>query len=204
MWPGRYRCLFIFRNLTRTIFSLIVTRNKGEHIKLGIWTPWRMKSGSKCVALVRPILPTFRLQAFCSPLLFSPPFPPTSPKWSYLEIKILHTSCHLGVTPESTYIPRMSVPSFELGLPPSHPSDCAPTPNQRWRAHTRLRVRRWGSPNLDDWRKISALCLLKENILQYVVYNEIFPPLKRYLLMNSTSVISPSHSTSPPSPLQCM
>jgi hypothetical protein len=44
------------------------------------------------------------------------------------------------------------VPSSELGLsqPLSHQRVC----------HTRLRVRGWGSPNSDDWRKSLSLCLL--------------------------------------------
>ncbi len=43
---------------------------------------------------------------------------------------------------------------------PSSVSDCAPPPGSKGGGHTRLRVRGWGSPNSDDWRKSSALCLL--------------------------------------------
>ncbi len=55
------------------------------------------------------------------------------------------------------------VPSLELGL--SHPLSCqpvCPSPRNKGRGaqHTRLRVRGWGSPNSDDWRKSLALCLL--------------------------------------------
>ncbi len=46
----------------------------------------------------------------------------------------------------------MYVPSSELGL--SHPPSLASG------GGTRLRVRGWGSPNSDDWRKSIALCLL--------------------------------------------
>jgi hypothetical protein len=44
---------------------------------------------------------------------------------------------------------------------PSLASECAPPPEPGgggW--HTRLRVRGWGSPNCDHWRKSVALCLL--------------------------------------------
>ncbi len=36
----------------------------------------------------------------------------------------------------------------------------SPRRNRGGRGHTRLRVRGWGSPNFDDWRKSLALCLL--------------------------------------------
>jgi hypothetical protein len=52
------------------------------------------------------------------------------------------------------------VPSSEWGL--SHPLSpqrvCRR--NQRGGGHTRLRVRGWGPPDSDDWRKSLALCLL--------------------------------------------
>jgi hypothetical protein len=62
----------------------------------------------------------------------------------------------------------MYVPSSEFGLSLSHnpslASECAPPPRTGggWggRGHTSQRVRGWGSPNSDDWRKSSALCLL--------------------------------------------
>jgi hypothetical protein len=60
----------------------------------------------------------------------------------------------------------MYVPSLELGLsqPLSRQRVC-PFPQNRGPGgggggHTRLRVRGWGSPNSDDWRKSLALCLL--------------------------------------------
>jgi hypothetical protein len=38
---------------------------------------------------------------------------------------------------------------------------CAlPPPDQRVGGHTRLRLKGWGRPNSDDWRKSLALCLL--------------------------------------------
>jgi hypothetical protein len=42
-------------------------------------------------------------------------------------------------------------------------NECAsppPEPKSKRGGHTRLRVRGWGSPNSDDWRKGLALCLL--------------------------------------------
>ncbi len=43
-------------------------------------------------------------------------------------------------------------------LPPPLASECAPPPQTKGKGHTRLRVRVWGSPNSDDWRKSLALC----------------------------------------------
>jgi hypothetical protein len=40
---------------------------------------------------------------------------------------------------------------------PSLAGECAPPPST---GDTRLRVRGWGSPNSDDWKKSLALCLL--------------------------------------------
>ncbi len=56
----------------------------------------------------------------------------------------------------------MYVPSSELGLPnPSPARKCALPPGPKGGGgHTRLRLRGWGSPNSDDWRKSLALCLL--------------------------------------------
>ncbi len=56
----------------------------------------------------------------------------------------------------------MYVPSSELGLPQplSRKRVCAPPGPKGGRGHTRLRLKGWGSPNSDDWRKRLALCLL--------------------------------------------
>ncbi len=70
--------------------------------------------------------------------------------------------------PQSTYIyraPQCMSPSSELGLfqPLSHKRVCPPRPSpldQRVGGHTRMRLRGWGSPNSDDWRKSLSLCLL--------------------------------------------
>jgi hypothetical protein len=43
---------------------------------------------------------------------------------------------------------------------PSLASECAPPPEPGGGGHTRLRVRGWGSPNSDNWRKSLVLCLL--------------------------------------------
>jgi hypothetical protein len=45
--------------------------------------------------------------------------------------------------------------------------------------HTRLRVRRWGSPISDDWRKSLALCLLCgpfSNLLIYLLLWRVYKP----------------------------
>jgi hypothetical protein len=39
-------------------------------------------------------------------------------------------------------------------------SECALPPGQKGGGHTRLRLKGWGSPNSDDWRKSVALYLL--------------------------------------------
>jgi hypothetical protein len=56
----------------------------------------------------------------------------------------------------------MSPRSSELGLPRLLSSKrVCPSPGNKWKGgHTRLRVRGWGSPNCDDWRKSLAFCLL--------------------------------------------
>jgi hypothetical protein len=53
------------------------------------------------------------------------------------------------------------IPSSELGLPQplSRKRVFPPHPDQRVGGHTRRRLRGWGSPNSDDWRKSLALCL---------------------------------------------
>jgi hypothetical protein len=61
-------------------------------------------------------------------------------------------------------IMRLQVPSILSILLAPNPSlacECAP-PSRTGRGHTRLRVRGWGSPNSDDWRKSLALCLLRD------------------------------------------
>jgi hypothetical protein len=55
------------------------------------------------------------------------------------------------------------VPSSELGLSqPLSPASVQCSFPQKGGGHTRLRVRGWGSPNIDDWRKSLALWLLCE------------------------------------------
>ncbi len=44
--------------------------------------------------------------------------------------------------------------------PPSFASQCSPPQEPKGGVHTRLRVRGWGSPNSDDWRKGLVLRLL--------------------------------------------
>ncbi len=58
-------------------------------------------------------------------------------------------------------------------------SECAPPPGTKGEGATRLRVRGWGSPNSDDWRKSLALCLLYGFILH------LFP--------STTRVLGPAH-----------
>ncbi len=70
------------------------------------------------------------------------------------------------------------VPSSELGL--SHPLSrqrVCPSPRNQGGGpggHIRLRVRGWGSPNSDDWRKSLALCLLCGHTQQHTALLYIF------------------------------
>ncbi len=67
----------------------------------------------------------------------------------------------MGIKHINTESNTVSVPTLSLGPPtPSPASECVPPPPQpKEGEHTRLRVRGWGSPNSDDWRKSLALYL---------------------------------------------
>jgi hypothetical protein len=57
---------------------------------------------------------------------------------------------------------------------PSLASECDPPPAEPGTGgggHTRLRVRGWGSPNADDWRKSLALCLLCGSLHKYILHD---------------------------------
>ncbi len=66
--------------------------------------------------------------------------------------------------PQSIYkeYHSVSLPLLELGLSHSLSRQrvCPSHRNHRVAGHTRVRVRGWGSPNSNDWRKSLALCLL--------------------------------------------
>ncbi len=66
--------------------------------------------------------------------------------------------------PQSTYkyrAPQYMSPRRNWNSPtPLAASECALPPGQRVGGHTRLRLKGWGSPNSNDWRKSLALCLL--------------------------------------------
>jgi hypothetical protein len=84
--------------------------------------------------------------------ILPPPLPPTSLFTPYPSSQ----STYL----KSTHLQCMS-PRRNWDSPnPSPARECAPTPGIKGRRHTRLRVKGWGSPNSDDWRKSLALCLL--------------------------------------------
>ncbi len=76
---------------------------------------------------------------------------------------IYHT--YLRYLPKSTNIdrvPQCVSPRQNWDPPPlSRKQVCPPPPpeSKGGGGHTRLRVRGWGSPNSDDWRKSWALCL---------------------------------------------
>jgi hypothetical protein len=62
---------------------------------------------------------------------------------------------------------------------PSLASECAPPPGTKRGGHTLLRVRGWGSPGSDDWRKSLALCLLCDPDLENVASQKT--PLKPHV-----------------------
>jgi hypothetical protein len=57
-------------------------------------------------------------------------------------------------------VPQCMSPRWNWDSPtPSLASECSPPPGTNGSGrHTRLRLRGWGSPNSDDWRKSLALC----------------------------------------------
>ncbi len=80
----------------------------------------------------------------------------------------------------------MSVPSSELGLPTPCPvSECAPPRNRGGGGvQTHLRVRGWGSPNSNDWRKGLVLCLVSTLCIQSLISN--FPPAELQSQLDTT------------------
>ncbi len=86
------------------------------------------------------------------------PHPPSADT----KIKAIRKSLDTFMKDDWKYFPLFAVTNWDPPTP-SSASECAPFPrNQRGggRGHTRLRVRGWGSPNSNDWKHISALCLL--------------------------------------------
>ncbi len=61
-------------------------------------------------------------------------------------------------------------------------SECAPPPRT---GHTRLRVRGWGSPNSDDWRKSLALCQLELG-----VKSKAFSKCRRFPALNKDEFLA--------------
>jgi hypothetical protein len=53
---------------------------------------------------------------------------------------------------------------------PFSPASVPLPQNRGGGVHTRLRVRGWGIPNSDDWKKILALCLLCGSFFQTIGY----------------------------------
>ncbi len=77
------------------------------------------------------------------------------------------------IMPETTSLYKMYHnvgPIVGIGtLPtPLSPASVPLPPEPGGRGHTRLRVRGWGSPSSDDWRKSLALCLLCALDLFYI------------------------------------
>jgi hypothetical protein len=90
-----------------------------------------------------------------------------SPACSPLRLRPISRSIHIIVVAQSSESTSIHVPRVQQRLSPRrnwvpHPLSrkraCTHSPsNQRRGEHTRLRVRGWGSPNSDDWRKASFL-----------------------------------------------
>ncbi len=110
--------------------------------------------------LQQPVLPTAR----DIPLTQETAVPSTYTT-KYVRIyKEYHRVCPLvgiGTPRPPTPFPQASVPMKEECAPPLR--------NQRGEGHTRLRVKGWGSPNSDDWRKSLALCLLCDIYCTHIV-----------------------------------
>jgi len=74
------------------------------------------------------------------------------------------TTLLTAYTSQSTYIyraPQCMSPCRNWDSPtPLAAGECSLPPDQRVGGHTSLRLKGWGSPNSDDWRKSLALCLL--------------------------------------------
>jgi hypothetical protein len=62
---------------------------------------------------------------------------------------------------EYRYLEYQSVcPIDEIGSPPPPPSECVSPLDPRGESNTILRVRGWGGPNSDDWKKAGTLYTL--------------------------------------------
>jgi hypothetical protein len=74
-------------------------------------------------------------------------------------------------------------PRRNWGSPnPSITSECSPPPRTGGGGgHTRLRVRDWGSPNSDDWRKSLALFLLCG--IGYLCTCDLYYPVRYVILL---------------------
>ncbi len=81
----------------------------------------------------------------------------------YFSVHSVHSSPILKVRIHKEY--HSVCPSSELGLSQalSRQRVCPSPQNRVGGGHTCLRVRGWGSPNSDDWRKGLALCLLSDS-----------------------------------------
>ncbi len=75
---------------------------------------------------------------------------------SYNSLDLPNHKVHIYLEYQSV-CPLVRIGTLHPPLPPA--SESLP-PEPKEGEHTRLRVRRWGGPNSDDWRKSLALCLL--------------------------------------------
>jgi hypothetical protein len=76
-------------------------------------------------------------------------------------------------------------PHVEIATPP--PS--IPQPEPGGGGHTHLRVRVWGSPNSDDWRKSLALCRLCATAEPLPVHSQGIHPLHDFRLRGRAELI---------------
>jgi hypothetical protein len=98
------------------------------------------------------------------------PLAETAPNYTHLNM-----ATKISSTSQSTYIyeHHRVCPLVGIGTPPTplpHASECAPPPGPNDGGHTRLRLRGWGSPHSDEWRKklstLPTLCSTYYNFSQ--------------------------------------
>jgi hypothetical protein len=72
---------------------------------------------------------------------------------------LVHSPCNIYLQHKVHRVPQCLSPRRNWDPPPPLPQASVSPGNPRGE-HTRLRVRGWGSPNSEDWRKSLILCLL--------------------------------------------
>ncbi len=148
------------------------------------WQYPRPASPTRARPLSSPAYLTFSFCPGPSATILNVVFYRLNVSWNKVHIyEEYHSVCPLvGI---GTLPPPLSLAS--VPLPPE------PEPG----GHTRLRIRGWGSPNSDDWRKSLALCLLCFLLfrgdylceaLEWIAWDEIYQA-KPYPVFNIRQVL---------------